>query len=148
MDKIEDFQGSKISSSTKKAALQAMERLKVYYSKTDAEAFTVSTIIDPRLKLFYHEEKKWERKYIDEAKSQFQRVFKNYSHQATSNNNEETGEIEDEFISQIYMQHNPVLNEDELEHYLMATRALGKTNVLQWWKVIKIYLVFNLKFYF
>jgi len=106
---MEDFQGSKVSAIMKNAALQAMEKIKVYYQKTDAAAFTVSTLIDPRLKLFYHEEQKWEKKYIEAAKSQFKMLFKeHYSH--------------------------PGL-EAEVELYLAAARLPRKTDILQWWKV-------------
>src|SRR3954471_10940156 len=62
LDKIEDFhQGSAISDDMKKAALQAMEKIKTYYQKTDAVVFTAATLIDPWLKLSYYEEHKWEK---------------------------------------------------------------------------------------
>jgi hypothetical protein len=70
LDKIEDFQGSDISTDMKNAALQAMEKLKLYYQKTDAAVFTVATLIDPCLKLFYHKEHKWEKSFINAARQQ------------------------------------------------------------------------------
>ena len=65
----------------KNAALQAMEKIKLYYQKTDATVFTVATLIDPRLKLFYHKEHKWEKSFIDAAREQFEMVFKNHYYQ-------------------------------------------------------------------
>jgi hypothetical protein len=114
---MEDFQGSKVSAIMKNAALQAMEKIKIYYQKTDAAAFTVATLIDPRLKLFYHEEHRWEKIYIEAAKSQFKMLFKeHYYHPGLE------AESDDEV-------------ENEVELYLAAAKLPRKTDILQWWKV-------------
>ena len=122
----------------KNAAFQAMEKLKTYYQKTDAAAFTVATLIDPRLKLGYHEDHKWEKSFIDAARKQFEIVFKqHYSHLmlAAEGNDEVDEEAEDDLISHIYMQQRSNLEQDEVKLYLAAARATGKTDILQWWKV-------------
>ena len=122
----------------KKAALQAMEKLKTYYQKTDSVVFTVATIIDPRLKLSYHKKNKWEKVFIDAARDQFEAYFKqHYYHpeQATEDDNEVGEEDEEDLIAQIYMQHKPNPEQDEINLYLAAASANGKIDVLQWWKV-------------
>jgi hypothetical protein len=114
---MEDFQGSKVSAIMKNAASQAIEKIKIYYQKTDAAAFTVATLIDPRLKLFYHEEHKWEKTYIKATKSQFEMLFKeHYYHPKVE------AESDDEV-------------EDEIELYLAAAKLPRNTDILQWWKV-------------
>ena len=143
MDRIEDFLGSNASADIKNAATQAIEKLKIYYGKTDATVLAVATIIDPRLKLFYHEEQQWERVHINRAKSQIKKEFANY--QTATNSIEAVDEIEDELLSQIYKQHKSNSKQDELNDYLMATRALPTTNVLQWWKV-KNFFSFQFEF--
>lgn len=125
----------------KNAALQAMEKLKTYYVKTDAVVFTVATLIDPRLKLGYHEDHKWEKSFIDAAKMQFEIVFKqHYTHLGlAAEGNDEVDEVdeeaEDDLISHIYMQQRSNLEQDEVKLYLAAARVTGKTDILQWWKV-------------
>jgi hypothetical protein len=115
---MEDFQESEISAIMKNAALQAMEKIKIYYQKTDAAAFTVATLIDPRLKLFYHEEQKWEKTYIKATKDQFKMLFKeHYYHPGLE------AESSDDEVK------------DEVELYLAAAKLPRKTDILQWWKV-------------
>lgn len=116
---MEDLQGSKVSGIMKNAIFQAMEKIKIYYQKTDAEVFTVATLIDPRLKLFYHEEHKWEETYIKAAKDQFKLLFKeHYYHLGLE------AKSDDEEVV-----------EDEVELYLAAAKLPRKTDILQWWKV-------------
>jgi hypothetical protein len=125
----------------KNAAFQAMEKLKTYYQKTDAVVFTAATLIDPRLKLSYHEEHKWEKSYIDAARRQFELLFKqNYYHPVIAAEND--NEVDEDLISHIYMQHRSNPEQDEVNLYLAAARANGKAEVLQWWKVI-IYFYFD-----
>ena len=133
MDRIEDFQELNASTNMKNAASKAIKKLKIYYAKTDAIVFTIATIIDPRLKVFYHEEHKWERKYIEEAKAQFQAVFNSYHQapQAISNDIE----IRNDLISQIYLQSRSSSRKDEADLYLKSTRATPEINILEWWKV-------------
>ncbi|CAB4484797.1 unnamed protein product [Rhizophagus irregularis] len=57
MDKIEDFdKKANIDEIVKKAACNAMEKLKKYYQYTDGIIYTISTILDPRLKLTYYKD--------------------------------------------------------------------------------------------
>ena len=127
----------------KNAALQAMKKLKTYYQKTDAAVFTVATLIDPRLKLAYHEEHKWEKPFIDAAKRQFEILFhQHYYHPVLAA--EDGEEPEDDLISHIYMQQGSNLEQDELKLYLAASRATGKTDILQWWKVSNLLSLINL----
>ncbi|CAB4387224.1 unnamed protein product [Rhizophagus irregularis] len=57
MDKIEDFdKEANIDEIVKKAACNAMEKLKKYYQYTDGIIYTIFTILDSRLKLIYFAE--------------------------------------------------------------------------------------------
>ncbi|CAB5121468.1 unnamed protein product [Rhizophagus irregularis] len=67
MDKIEDFQNSDIKDVIKTAAIKAINKLKKYYQYTDALVYSISTILDPRLKLTYYKDNNWEDEYILEA---------------------------------------------------------------------------------
>ena len=149
MDKIEDFIGSDISADMKNAALQAMEKIKLYYQKTDATVFTVATLIDPRLKLFYHKEHKWEKSFIDAAREQFEMVFKNHYYQPPMLAGV-VDEVEDDLFSDIYLQNGLDPEQDEVELYLAASRASAKIDILQWWKVSELLLLcfFNLNLVF
>lgn len=134
----------------KTAALQAMEKLKTYYQKTDAVVFTVVTIIDPRLKLSYHEKNKWEKVFIDSARDQFKALFKHqYYHPELAAEVDEEGEEEEDLMAHIYMQHKPNPEQDELRLYLAASPADANINVLQWWKVnnFTFTLLFNLNLF-
>lgn len=126
----------------KNSALAAKEKIKAYYQKTDAAAFTVATIIDPCLKLFYHEEHGWEKIYIDAAKEQFKLLFEeHYYHPMPAEDREIP---EDDLIAHIYMQNGLNRRQDELELYLAASRAPAKTDILQWWKVSYLFFIFKL----
>ena len=118
----------------KNAALQAKEKIKIYYQKTYAVIFTVATLIDPCLKLSYHVEHDWEEEFITAAKNQFKMVFQeHYYHpvEAAESDNED----EDDLISHIYKQHHQVPGHDEIELYFASARAPRKTKILEWWKV-------------
>ena len=118
----------------KDAALQAKDKIRLYYQKTDAVIYTVATIIDPCLKLFYHVENEWEEEYISASKNQFKKVFEeHYYHPVEAAESE--SEEEDDLLSHIYKQHKQVLGQDELELYLASARAPRKTKILDWWKV-------------
>jgi hypothetical protein len=150
MDSIEDLHEKDIPTEIKNAANKAKERLMTYYSKTDATAFSIATLIDPRLKLFYHEEEKWERKYIEEARTQFQTEFKKYHQLTDVANSNEVDDIENNLTAQIYKQHKASPGGNEIDSYLEATRALPNTDILQWWKVniyIYLFIYFNLYFF-
>ena len=134
MDKIEDFLESDISTDMKNAALQAMEKIKLYYQKTDAAVFTVATVIDPRLKLSYHKEHKWEKSFIDATRRQFEMVFQNHYYQP-SMADEVIDEVKDDLFSDIYLQNGLDSEKNEIGLYLAAPRVSGKTDILQWWKV-------------
>ncbi|CAB4422049.1 unnamed protein product [Rhizophagus irregularis] len=64
MDKIEDFQNSDIKDVIKTAAMKAMNKLKKYYQYTDTLVYSISTILDPWLKLTYYKDNNWEDEYI------------------------------------------------------------------------------------
>ncbi|POG58024.1 hypothetical protein GLOIN_2v1427122, partial [Rhizophagus irregularis DAOM 181602=DAOM 197198] len=76
MDKIEDFdKEANIDEIVKKAACNAMEKLKKYYQYTDGIIYTISTILDPRLKLTYYKDHNWEEKYITEARDDIKKLY-------------------------------------------------------------------------
>ncbi|PKB96376.1 hypothetical protein RhiirA5_263021, partial [Rhizophagus irregularis] len=76
MDKIEDFdKEAGIDEIVKQAARNAMKKLKKYYQYTDGMIYTISTILDPWLKLTYHRDHNWEEKYITEARDDIKNLY-------------------------------------------------------------------------
>ncbi|CAB5202316.1 unnamed protein product [Rhizophagus irregularis] len=56
---------SEIKELLKKAAINAINKLKEYYNKTNTTLYTVSLILDPRLKLEYMKDNEWEKCELD-----------------------------------------------------------------------------------
>ncbi|CAB5180528.1 unnamed protein product [Rhizophagus irregularis] len=134
MDEIEKFQNdANIKIEVKNAALKAMEKLKKYYKDTDALPYTVTTILDPRLKLQYYIDTKWENKYIEAAQKDLNILYK--TKYAPSTKNMMILEYpEDSLLQHIYKRQR-VENNNELDQYLATPTAPYGTDILQWWKV-------------
>ncbi|CAB4403650.1 unnamed protein product [Rhizophagus irregularis] len=60
---------SEIEELLKEAAINAINKLKKYYNKTDTTLYTVSLILDSRLKLEYMKDNEWEKCWIDKTKN-------------------------------------------------------------------------------
>jgi hAT family C-terminal dimerisation region/BED zinc finger len=138
MDKIEDFRDGHPESMTIRDAVgAAMAKLKPYYLRCDASVYPVSTILDPRLKIEFYRAHSWEPKYINEAKTCMERVYRSYCVQATPSEPASDGNSKDPPTNPVraYMYKRPrIAKENELEGYLAAPVVDGDTDVLQWWK--------------
>ncbi|PKY36397.1 hypothetical protein RhiirB3_458919 [Rhizophagus irregularis] len=70
LNKLEDFRDTPNRfENGKEAAINAINKLKEYYNKTDTTLYTVSLILDPRLKLEYMKDNEWEKCWIDKTKN-------------------------------------------------------------------------------
>ncbi|CAB5205912.1 unnamed protein product [Rhizophagus irregularis] len=70
LNKLEDFRDTPNRfENGKKAAINAINKLKEYYNKTDTTLYTVSLILDLHLKLEYMKDNEWEKCWIDKTKN-------------------------------------------------------------------------------
>jgi hypothetical protein len=140
---------------------KAIDKLKEYYSKTDfSSLYTIATsiyqfismicicykfrlyvntllslVLDPRFKLSYYKEQKWEKRFINAAQHKIKEIFRlKYASNDTEVNTNDLESDEEEFAMDIFKQRSFV-KADELDEYLKAPTASRKTNVLSWWKV-------------
>ncbi|CAB5370059.1 unnamed protein product [Rhizophagus irregularis] len=137
MDKIEDFdKEANIDEIVKKAACNAMEKLKKYYQYTDGIIYTISTILDPRLKLTYYKDHNWEEKYITEARDDIKKLYDTtYAPRIDQNIQDEDLTADDDLLSHIYKKRRTSRNESELDLYLGSPIVPGEVDLLQWWKM-------------
>lgn len=155
MDEIEKFQDlNDLKDEVKNAALQAMEKLKKYYKYTDALPYTITTsmlhffyfyidfififtnfflVLDPRLKLQYYIDMKWENEYIEVAQNDLNTLYK-VKYAPAENITISDISSEDSLLQHIYKRQH-LINNNELEQYLAAPVVNYKTDILQWWKV-------------
>jgi len=156
MDEVENFQdNANIKAEVKDAALKAMEKLKKYYKYTDALPYTVTTsmflflfnyfiliilyftnfslVLDPRLKLQYYKEKKWENKYIEIAQNDLNNLYK--TKYAPTGDRVISNECPEDGLLQHIYKRQCIINDNELDQYLITPVALYGTDILQWWKV-------------
>jgi hypothetical protein len=108
-------------------------------------------VLDPRLKLTYHNDHHWEEQYITEARNSVSDLYeKTYAPgidqriQATV-----TADDDDDLLSHIYKKRRASRTESELELYLGSPVVPGDVDVLQWWKVnnfIINFTIYNLQF--
>ena len=85
-------------------------------------------VLDPRLKFGYYKEHNWKRKYIDEAKNLFSKIYSS-RYAPISDTLHEVDDYEDDLIAHIYKRY--VEQQDEFEFYIKAPHAHPKTDVLQ-----------------
>ena len=163
MDEIEKFQDVEhIQTEVKIAALQAMEKLKKilflyrcftlyrHYKYTIFWFFftlywfylliiTFFLVLDPRLKLQYYRDNKWENKFIEGAQKDLNNLYK------TSYASTESVVISDECPEDSLLQHiykrRKATNDNELDQYLAAPVSLYGTDILNWWKVNVLYII-------
>ena len=149
MDNIEKFQEIRtIKNEVKEAALQAMAKLKKYYSYTDALPYTVATsmllfclywfyflyftnfflVLDSRLKLQYYKDHQWENEFIDIALEDIGSLYKsNYAPVESVQDSVE--DSNDDFLNHIYKWWR--LNDNELDQYLEISAISKETDLLQ-----------------
>ena len=96
-------------------------------------------VLDPRLKLQYYRDNKWENKFIEGAQKDLNNLYK------TSYASTESVVISDECPEDSLLQHiykrRKATNDNELDQYLVAPVALYGTDILNWWKVNVLYII-------
>ena len=89
-------------------------------------------VLDPRLKLQYYKDKKWEKTYIDNATETITNTWKTYY--KNSNPVIEESDGPDELLVHVFKKKRTASN-DELTIYLAEEVATFTTDILLWWKV-------------
>lgn len=95
--------------------------------------------MDPRLKLNYYEENDWEDEYVKEAKEVITQIWEDEYKKVNSVN--EDSEIEDELFSHFFKKRK-VSQKDELKEYLKEPVIPYSTDILVWWKVYFIIIIY------
>ena len=100
---------------------------------------TFFLVLDPRLKLQYYRDNKWENKFIKDAQKDLNNLYK------TSYASTESVVISDECPEDSLLQHiykrRKATNDNELDQYLAAPVSLYGTDILNWWKVNVLYII-------
>jgi hAT family C-terminal dimerisation region/BED zinc finger len=140
IDKLEDLVDKDVDYSViKNTAEVTMNKLKKYYFLTGAETYPVATILDPRLKLHWYRENKWEHHWINDAHASFERAFAPYRVSSEAHVQESlfvhpSSDGDDDVMDHIYKR--PRLEQrDELKDYLDEPKVPSETRVLGWWQV-------------
>ncbi|GES78260.1 ribonuclease H-like domain-containing protein [Rhizophagus clarus] len=136
MNKIEDFdKEAGIDEIVKQAACNAIEKLKKYYQYTDGMIYTISTILNLRLKLTYHRDHNCEEKYITETRDDIKNLYNTiYAPRLDQNIQNEDLTADDNLLSHIYKKRCTLKNKSELDLYLRSPVVPGEIDLLQWWK--------------
>ncbi|CAB4378397.1 unnamed protein product [Rhizophagus irregularis] len=111
------------------------EKLKEYYARMDdSYIYPIATILDPRIKLKYYTQQKWEQEYIDASLKIIKETYNNNYKNTFQNTNSLVESVRNDFFC-IFELDNNDKDEDELEEYLRKPAVAFKTDPLQWWKV-------------
>lgn len=110
------------------ASRKAFDKLSKYYSKTDDHpVYSISAVLNPKLKMSYFRIKRWESRLIKKIEREFRNAFITYSTQATPKKKELDWEMAD-----IYDGDEEGIEEvDELSRYLVDVVA---QDPLSFWK--------------
>ncbi|CAB4401720.1 unnamed protein product [Rhizophagus irregularis] len=120
----------------REAIRKGYEKLRTYYTKTDdSDAYTIATILDPRLKLNFYIKEKWEPEFVDQAKNIFTNTYNNnYFKMNNDVINDDHDHDKDDFFYEIFGVDNNTSDNLEIEEYLKKPVEHMKTNPLVWWK--------------
>ncbi|CAB5175595.1 unnamed protein product [Rhizophagus irregularis] len=140
LDKLEDEYDKRESEKGEEnevvvALNKSIEKLKQYYASTGALIYTVATVMDPRFKLQYYKDNKWEDSYIQEAKRQVFELWKS-TYKGNSADDDESCEDDDELFRHIFKKRK--LDKDELSIYLDEKVIPRKTDILACWKAHEV----------
>ena len=91
--------------------------------------------MDPRFKLQYYKDNKWEDSFIQEAKNQVFEVWRS-TYKVNNVDTEESYDDDDDLFGHIFKKRK--MEKDELSTYLNERVTPGKTDILAWWKVYNI----------
>jgi hypothetical protein len=150
IDRLEDYRDTDTCpAATRVATDAAIDRLKQFYVGTDAEVYTVATILDPHHKLDYYHNHHWEREWIELARRTFDDAYAHYRappapdacEMAPSEwcySAEDNGHVHhygEGMLPAGYFYEPPRITErDEFKEYLGAQQAMPNTSTLQWWE--------------
>ncbi|CAB4389785.1 unnamed protein product [Rhizophagus irregularis] len=82
ISKLEDFRDSPgRCKEGKEAASNAISKLLEYYDKTDTSIYTISLVLDPRLKIQYMKDQKWDKRWIESARKKYLKFIRRNMHQ-------------------------------------------------------------------
>ena len=151
IDRLEDYRDTDTCPAATKAATNvAIDRLKQFYVETDAEVYTVATVLDPHHKFDYYRSHHWERKWIELARRTFNDAYAHYRappapdacEMAPSEwcySAEDNGYIhhygEDTLPAGYFYEPLHIAERDELKEYLRAQQATPNASTLLWWNV-------------
>ncbi|CAB4496358.1 unnamed protein product [Rhizophagus irregularis] len=136
LNKLEDFWDTPNRfENGKEAAINAINKLKIYYNKTDSTLYAVSLILDPRLKVEYMKDNEWETQWVDRTKKTVSELYMMlYAPQETQNTNIEYNSSDEDLVSHISKRHR-IESVSEFDRYLNADRAQALCDTLNWWKL-------------
>ncbi|CAB5194151.1 unnamed protein product [Rhizophagus irregularis] len=136
LNKLEDFRDTPNRfENGKEAAINAINKLKIYYNKTDLTLYAVSLILDPRLKVEYIKDNEWEIQWVDRTKKTVSELYMTlYAPQETQNTNIEYNSSDEDLVSHIFKRRR-IETVSEFDRYLNADRAQALCDTLNWWKV-------------
>lgn len=109
-------------------------------------------VLDPRLKLAYHNDHHWEEVYITAARDSISDLYeKTYASGINRSVQAVVTVDDDDLLGHIYKKRRASGTESELELYLGSPEVPGDIKLLEWWKVnnfIINFTIYNLQFKF
>ncbi|CAB4482136.1 unnamed protein product [Rhizophagus irregularis] len=80
-----------------------LEKLKIYYEKTDdTTMYTIATVLDPRFKLNYYENNKWKQSFIHYAKETVLNAYNNNYAPVINVEVNDNNDKDNEFLDHIF----------------------------------------------
>ncbi|CAB4487609.1 unnamed protein product [Rhizophagus irregularis] len=103
LSRLEDFRDSPgCCKEGKEAASNAIRKLLEYYDKTDTSIYTISLVLDPRLKIQYMKDQKWDKRWIESARKKMLEIYKGkYAPIEINNINNEYDSSDEDLITHI-----------------------------------------------
>ena len=162
IDKLEDEYDKRNRSRNDEivtAISESLNKIKQYYASTGALIYSVATgkllfyqfyifitllnlfsklVLDPRLKLQYYKDNRWEESTIKDAKNQIEELWKSTYKVNSVVEDDSEKDDNNELFGHIFKKQR--IEVDELSTYLEEKVVSSKTDILAWWKVhISIY---------
>ncbi|CAB5383608.1 unnamed protein product [Rhizophagus irregularis] len=131
LNKLEDFRDTPNRfENGKEVAINAINKLKIYYNKTDSTLYAVSLILDPRLKVEYMKNNEWETQWVDRTKKTVSELYiMLYTPQETQNTNIKYNSSDEDLVSHI-CKWRRIETVSEFDRYLNADHAQALCDTL------------------
>lgn len=91
-------------------------------------------MLDPRIKLQYYKDNKWEDSFVEDAKKQVTDLWETTYKPTNTEVREFDNDVNDDLFGHIFKKRK-IEETDELNTYLNEGVVSGKTDILAWWKV-------------